>query len=71
MIHDFDISRKKDDHKGDDISKEGVGSPVTPLFSAVSHIQLCPLGSPRVFRVLVKLRAGSQGQRGGLGRFEE
>lgn len=62
---------KKDDSKGDDISKEGVDIPVTHLLSAVSHIQLCPPGTPRVFRVLVKLGASSQGQRDGLGRFEE
>lgn len=71
MIHDFDISRKKDDSKGDDISREGVDIPVTHFLSAVSHIQLCPPGTPRVFRVLAKLGASSQGQGDGLGRFEE
>lgn len=71
VIYDFDISGKEDDSKGDDINKEGADIPVTHLLSVVSHIQLCPFGTPRVFRVLVKLGASSQGQRGGLGRFEE
>lgn len=48
VIYDFDISRKEDDSKGDDINKEGADIPVTHLLSAISHIQLCPFGTPRV-----------------------